>query len=235
MAAPAFTTINVTSPVINPGQFTQYHGLGVVPVKVDITMTSPGSMWEYQPADANNIYLGASDVNLTAVINVWTVIPAISFATNIGNSTTQIQDCLDYCQTFADLNSSIPVAGYSVKKVIQVANAVMKQFLSSRLKWLFNRRTLPIGITNSWQQDYATNLSDVAFLQDSFLLEINNTSNPRPIWPVEVVQNAPETTHQYGRPGQMAVMYNRDLQYVFGELVELVQEAFKTLNLTKLY
>ena len=57
----------------------------------------------------------------------------------------------------------------------------MKKFLSSALKWNFNRRILPIGITNSWQQDYATNLSDVAFLQDGRLLDINNTALPRPI------------------------------------------------------
>ena len=89
----------------------------------------------------------------------------------------------------------------------------MKKFLSSALKWNFNRRILPIGITNSWQQDYATNLSDVAFLQDGRLLDINNTALPRPIWPLEVVQNAPETTQQYGRPGQLCVLLNRDLQY----------------------
>ncbi len=131
----------------------------------------------------------------------------------MGNSTTRLQDCLDYCQSLADLNSVIPVSGYSVKRVLLTANAVMKKFLSSALKWSFNRKIFPIGITNSWQQDYATNLVDVAFLQDGYLLEINNTANPRPIWPLEVAQNISETTHQYGRPGQLGVMLNRDLQY----------------------
>lgn len=131
----------------------------------------------------------------------------------MSNSTVRLQDALDYCQCLADLNSVIPTSGYSVKKVLQTANAVMKKFLSSALKWNFNRRVLPIGITNSWQQDYSTNLSDVGFLQDAYLLEINNTANPRPIWPTEVVQNSPETTHQYGRPGQICDLLNRDLQY----------------------
>jgi hypothetical protein len=89
----------------------------------------------------------------------------------------------------------------------------MKMFLSSALKWNFNRRTLPIGITNSWQQDYSTNLSDVAFLQDGYLLEINNTALPRPIWTLEVDQNAATTSMQYGRPGCLSALLNRDLQY----------------------
>ena len=131
----------------------------------------------------------------------------------MSNSTTRLQDALDYCQTFADLQSVIPVAGYSVKKVLFCATAVMKKFLSSTLKWNFNRKVLPIGITNSWQQDYATNLTDVGFLQSGYLLEINNTSNPRPIWPLEAIQNSVETTHQYGRPGQICALLNRDLQY----------------------
>jgi hypothetical protein len=89
----------------------------------------------------------------------------------------------------------------------------MKKFLSSHLKWNFNRKVLPIGITNSWQQDYPTNIVDVGFLTNGYLLEINNTCNPRPIWELEAVQNMPETTHQYGRPGQICVLLNKDLQY----------------------
>jgi len=131
----------------------------------------------------------------------------------MGNSTIRLQDALDYCQTLADLQAVIPAAGYSAKKVFFCANAVMKKFLSSALKWNFNRKVLPIGITNSWQQDYPTNLVDVAYIQDGYLLEINNTSKPRPIWPLEAVQNMPETTHQYGRPGQICTLLNKDLQY----------------------
>lgn len=131
----------------------------------------------------------------------------------MGNSSVSIQSCLDFCQGFPDLNSVVPASGYSVKRVLQVANATLQKFLSSQMKWAFNRQTLPVGITNSWQQDYATNLVNVAFLQDGTLLEINNTANPRPIWPLEVVQNLPATSQQYGRPGQIQVSLNRDLQY----------------------
>jgi hypothetical protein len=120
----------------------------------------------------------------------------------------------DYAQTFADLNSATTGGGYSVKKVLLAGNAVMKKFLAPALKWQFNRHILPIGITNSWQQDYATNLWDVAFLQDGHLLEINNTCNPRPIHNLEAVQNLTEMTAQYSRPTQICALLNRDLQYV---------------------
>ena len=93
------------------------------------------------------------------------------------------------------------------------ANTVMRKFLSSALKWNFNLKTLPIGLTISWQQDYGTNLTDVAFLQYGRLLEINNTALPRPTWELEAVQNALETTFQYGRPGQICALQNKNLQY----------------------
>ena len=130
-----------------------------------------------------------------------------------GNSTMRLQDCLDYCQTFADLQSVIPASGYSQKKVFVTADSVMKKFLSSALKWNFNNRELPIGMTNSWQQDYATNLLDVGFVVRGRLLEINSTSLPRPIHDLEAVQGAIETSNQYGRPGQICAIKNKLLQY----------------------
>ena len=131
----------------------------------------------------------------------------------MSNSTVRLQDCMDYCQTLADLQSVVPAAGYSQKKAFMAANSVMRKFLAPALKWNFNLRILPIGITISWQQDYATNLSDVGFLQYGQLLEINNTALPRPIWELEAVQHALETSYQYGRPGQICVLKNRNLQY----------------------
>jgi hypothetical protein len=132
----------------------------------------------------------------------------------LGNSTVRVIDAVDYLQSFPELVAVLPIAGYSVKKVLQVTNQVMTKMLSSAFKWPWNRGGgYGVFITNSWQQDYALNLFSIGFLQDSTLLDINNTSNPRPIWPIEAVQNLPVASQQFGRPGQLCVLYNKDLQY----------------------
>src|SRR6185437_13488867 len=125
-----------------------------------------------------------------------------------------LQDAVDYAQSFPELDAVIPAAGYSTKMVQQIATAIMQKFLASALKWPFNRKSFAAFVTNSWQQDYAVpGLVDPAFLQDAAMVEINNTMTPKPIWSLEVNQNIPVTSQSFGRPGQLSLMLNRDLQY----------------------
>jgi len=67
--APASATLNVTAPTA--GNFVISHGLGVVPASVDIEMTSSGAIWQTQASDATNLYLSASDANVTADVYVY--------------------------------------------------------------------------------------------------------------------------------------------------------------------
>lgn len=132
----------------------------------------------------------------------------------MGNSSKTLQDAVDYAQSFPELDAVIPASGYSTKMVQQIATAVMQKMLSSALKPIYNRKTIAAFVTNSWQQDYAVpGLVDPAFLQDAVMVEINNTMTPKPIWQLEVNQNIPATSQDFGRPGQLALMLNRDLQY----------------------
>lgn len=131
----------------------------------------------------------------------------------MGNSTKTLRDAVDYAQSFPDLDAVIPASGYSVKMVCQIATAVMAKMFSSALKWPWNRKEFAAFVTNSWQQDYATNTVDVGFIFDSHQIEINNTMTPKPIWPLEANQLIPVTSQSFGRPGQISVMLNRDLQY----------------------
>jgi hypothetical protein len=134
----------------------------------------------------------------------------------MGNSTKTLQDVVDYAQTFPDLSGSsgnLPISGYSVKLVCQVAQAVAAKMMAHGMKWPWNRKEGFLFFTNSWQQDYPTNTVDVAFLFDGQLLEINNTMTPKPIWPLEANQNVPVTSQNFGRPCIYSTMLNRDLQY----------------------
>jgi len=131
----------------------------------------------------------------------------------MGNATVRVQDVVDYALTFPEVTAVLPNPGYSYKKVYQIMNKVMQEMLSFTLKWPFNRKEFPALVTNSWQEDYATNLVDVGFLQDGTLLEINNTANPQPIWPLEVTQNLPRISQQFGRPGQVSAYLNKNLSF----------------------
>ncbi len=62
-------TLNISSPA--PGNFTIAHGLGVIPSFIEILPTSGGSIWQQAPPDATNLYLAASEVDITATISLY--------------------------------------------------------------------------------------------------------------------------------------------------------------------
>lgn len=64
-------TLLVNSP--SAGNFSESHGLGVVPSFIEILPTSDGAIWAQEPTifDATNIYLGASAPGQTAVVQVY--------------------------------------------------------------------------------------------------------------------------------------------------------------------
>jgi hypothetical protein len=65
---PAFTSKEIIGPLYTAGDFTVTHGLGRIPILSLILMTSPGFIyWQYGTQwDIDNLYLTASDINLTA-------------------------------------------------------------------------------------------------------------------------------------------------------------------------
>jgi hypothetical protein len=71
--APAPVSVQLQVASTAPGPFTVAHGLGVVPTSITVTATSPGAIWASSPVeyDATNLYLNASDANVTATVNVF--------------------------------------------------------------------------------------------------------------------------------------------------------------------
>lgn len=70
-ATKVYGFLPVTSP--NAGNFTLTHNLGRTPVGAQIAMTSPGAVWFQTPFmfDSTSLYLAASDIGLSACIQVW--------------------------------------------------------------------------------------------------------------------------------------------------------------------
>ncbi len=132
----------------------------------------------------------------------------------MGNSTTKLQSAVDHARTHADLAPVLSTGGFSQEPALTIANDVMTEMLSKGRPWKWNRIRLPFFYTNSWQQDYALlNVNTLAWLEYAILIDINSTSEPKDKCTLETNRDLPETSAQYGRPGQVCWLPNDQLVY----------------------
>lgn len=133
----------------------------------------------------------------------------------MGNSTVRISDVVSYAKSFPDIAPVVQMAagGVSLQPSLNIANDTMTEIIAQVFNWKWNRAKYPVFYTNSWQQDYATNMVNCGWLENGVIVDINNTAQPKPIYPLEVVKDLPMTSNQYGRPGQVCWFPNDQLQY----------------------
>lgn len=134
----------------------------------------------------------------------------------MSNSTTTLFKIVSDARLHPDLAPVIQstAGGSSLEPALTIANNVMIEMLSPNFNFKFNRiPSLPFFYTNSYQQDYGLNVVNLGWLEYGVLLDINNTSTPQPIWPLETVKDLPQTSAQYAMPGQVSWMYNDQLTY----------------------
>ncbi len=154
------------------------------------------------------------------------------------NSTYTLARAVQYAKTFPDLAPIIQqsTGGGSLEPALTIANDVMIEICAQNFNWKFNSFQIGANVgpgtgafyqstqnsgfgsagplTNSFQQDYAIpGLISLGWLEYGYILDINNTAYPQPIWPAEMVRWLPPTSTQYGMPGQASWMYNEQLQY----------------------
>lgn len=133
-----------------------------------------------------------------------------------GNSSITIQSVVDYAKTFPELSPVLGVVGSSREPALTIANDVITEMLSPKFNWKWNRisnNQLPPFFTISWQQDYATQIANIQWIEHCEIIDINNTALPKPWWPVEACRDLPRTSTQYGRPGQICWLPNDQLMY----------------------
>jgi hypothetical protein len=106
-----------------------------------------------------------------------------------------------------DLNPLMGQSGWTQEPTLSIANDVMQQIFAQDMDWKFNRRNASPILTVGLQQDYITNIVDMGWIEKSTLLDINNTSFPKPEFPMEAVRDLPRAFRQY-RPFQVCWMYN---------------------------
>ena len=132
----------------------------------------------------------------------------------MGNSTITLQQIFDSISAIGDIQTVFDATGgWADQPAITIANDVMKELLSIRFPWKWNRiRILPFPLI-SVQQDYATlDLKNLGWLENSLRIDINNTMVPPPTWPIYAVRDLQMSNVQSGFPYQVCWFYNHDLE-----------------------
>ena len=133
-------------------------------------------------------------------------------------SSITLQSVVDYARSFSEVNPILPAGGYSFEPALTFANDVLQKVLSQGLNWRWNASYVPLFLTNSLQQDYVTNITDIGWLTSAFRIDINNNTNngnqcPKPLFTLETNRDMGLTPYQ-GNPGQVCFIPNN--QAAFG-------------------
>lgn len=132
----------------------------------------------------------------------------------MGNSTIKLQDVMDSIAAIGDIQTVLHhTGGWADEPAITIANDVIKELLSVRFPWKWNRlRVSPFPLT-SLQQDYASlTLKNLGWLENGLRIDINNSQFPPPTWPVYAVRDLQMNNAQGGFPYQVSWAFNRDLE-----------------------
>jgi hypothetical protein len=134
------------------------------------------------------------------------------------NSTVTLQDIADQASDFGDLAPALPTGGHSVQPAISIGNDVMTAMLLGTgeghpFNWKWNRLNIAPFYTISLQQDYfQKDIVNLGWLEASWAVNINQTSNPKQKLYGEVHRDLEVTFDQTGYPGKICWMQNDTMQ-----------------------
>ena len=132
----------------------------------------------------------------------------------MGNSTVSLQAVIDWTTTQGVPSPLSHPAGYGTQLAIDVGDDVMSDLISERFNWKWNRRMATPVFTNSWQQDYPMPGTEnwVGWLENGDRIDINNTSNPKPLSQITARKDIPLTSFCRGPVTDICWIYNSEMQ-----------------------
>lgn len=114
----------------------------------------------------------------------------------MASSTITVKNLIDYASTHTKLAPIIGVGGVQLEPGMSIANNVLQKLLGKPFNWKFNRTALGTAITlvdNT--QTYSQSLTNVGWLERSYIEFDSSTATPKPKHRIECVQNI-ETSDQ---------------------------------------
>lgn len=132
----------------------------------------------------------------------------------MGNSTVKLQDVIDSIAAQGIPNPVKNAVGYGVQLAFDIGNDTMLALVAERFNWKWNSKLAPAFYTNSFQQDYPQLANtDIAWLEDSDRIDINNTSRPKPIAQLTCRRQLSRTSYGTGPIKEICWMYNSDMDF----------------------
>lgn len=119
-------------------------------------------------------------------------------------STVTLQALVDIAQAFGDLEPILNVGGQTLQPALTAANDTMNAIAAASFPWKFFEMILPVFYTNSYQQDYTvvnadgSSLTGLSWLERGIVLDINNTSQPKPFRNIETGREIGQATASVG-------------------------------------
>lgn len=133
----------------------------------------------------------------------------------MGNSTIKLQQVFDTIAAKGVPDPRGNASGFGDQLALDIATQVAADLICERFNWKWNRLQASPFATNSWQQDYPqlAQTKPIGWGEDCDLIDINNTSMPKPLWNVTFRRGLSRTSSNAGtrRPMQICWMYNSDL------------------------
>ena len=132
----------------------------------------------------------------------------------MGNSNVKLQDVVDGVATIGDLTPVlINTGGFAAEPALTIANDVASEMFAERFPWKWNRVKIPAFLTFPRQQDYATiNLLNIAWLENGFRIDINNTQVPPDTERITAVRDLAVTAVYSGWPEEACWFPNDQLE-----------------------
>lgn len=129
------------------------------------------------------------------------------------SSSTSVQGCINHALRFGDIKPVLQTGGSSMEPALSIANQVMMELLKKDFNWKFNSFLVPPFQTISWQNDYASSLTNIGWLENGVAIDINSSQIPKRKYNLEVVRDLQPTSDSYGRPFQVCWLPNTILGY----------------------
>lgn len=136
----------------------------------------------------------------------------------MGNSSYTIQNLVDIARTRGDIAPALPTGGSYETVALSATNDTMTAMLAGSAKgspfnFKFNRILIPPFFVNSYQQDYASSVVNLGWLESCNAYNTSSTQYPKPERYLEVRRDVMLVSYQTGRGAKIAWMQNDTLTY----------------------
>ena len=136
----------------------------------------------------------------------------------MGNSSFTLQNLVDIARTRGDIAPALPTGGSYETVALSCANDAMTAMLAGSQKgspfnFKFNRILIPPFYVNSYQQDYASSVVNLGWLESCNAYNTSSTQYPKPERYLEVRRDVMLVSAQTGRCAKISWMQNDTLTY----------------------